>query len=1128
MDISTKLKYACLSVSDKQLKTYLEKILIKSNIRQLITKDQLNPGNLNETALIVTDESSLQEICSFIEKNLDKNIFLPLLSVTNNPEQSQKFSNCITDTISLPFDKKQWERRITTYLNLRNKEVNHQNEKNEFTVFRSFIKNFPYPIFFVDKELNIHHPNDVILKKHNLEQSDYFEKKCYDVIVTSNKVCESCPVPTVFKQKKIIMDVIDVEQQNKTTNYYKRTLIPVYNARGDIDLIAVVINDITKQKHSELALKQSQENYNSFIENTYDLVITVNNQGLIRSTNNRIVNFGYSKEEVIDTPVTRYIPEEDHEKALSVLLQVLNNNSNLTVETSVFNKNGSLTPILASGVKIIHNGEDVDLIVIKDITQFKKIEDELRKSNETFLNLFNNSVTAIYVQDRDGTFIDVNKAAVKLYGFKSKDELIGKTPAFVSDDTKNDLAEIKHYMDLAYNGTPQTFIFWGKRLDNTSFPKLITIEKGSYFGKDVFFAYAIEITDLIEAREKLRENEEKYRTIFQTSPDAISINKLDTTFVEVNDTFLKTFNTTNEFIIGKNPFEAGLLIPSGDRRNLINTLTRTGTAHNLELKIKNNNTAKTIETIISTRHISIGGEPHVLSIIKDITQLKEAEKAFREQDEHYRAIVENINDGLYIYDGNSLVFFNDQLSEIIGYTREEMYKKDVWEFFHPDDRERIKQNAYDRLKGKDIPTSFPSRIICKDGSTKYGDFTVRKIVYQGKPAILGVVRDITQRIKAEALIIEAKEKAEESSRLKTAFLNNMNHELRTPMNAIMGFSDLMDKAEPDQKNQFAGIIRNSSKQLLQLLEDVMYLSRLQSEKLPVKNNYFSPGEVITDVARMVELSTQNDNVQVIPASQDEDKELIIYADEAKIRQILTNYASNAIKHTFEGTVEIGFFTEENEIEFYVKDTGLGIPEEEQLLIFEPFYRGKQSTNAAIRGTGLGLSIARQLSDLMGGKTGVSSDLGRGSYFYLNIPLRKKKQSGKQKQIIPEQKTFKGWENIKVIIAEDDPANYLFLEVLLKNKVKILDHAWNGKDAVDMVKQNNYDIVFMDIKMPVMNGMEATKQIKEKFPKLPVIAQTAYSHPEERKKIMASGCDDFMAKPINKSDLYKIIEKYVKE
>jgi len=555
-------------------------------------------------------------------------------------------------------------------------------------------------------------------------------------------------------------------------------------------------------------------------------------------------------------------------------------------------------------------------------------------------------------------------------------------------------------MDLAFKGESQSFIFWGKKTDGTSFPKYVTIEKGSYFGKDVVFAYAIDVTDWFATQKQLEEREE-----------------------------------------------------------------------------------------------------------------------------NYRAIVENIHDGLYIYNGKKLVFVNDQLCHIMGYSKEEMFTKDVWDFFHPEDRERIRKNAFARLSGEDVPAVFSSKIITKSGKTKYGEFMVRRINYHGEKAIMGAVRDVSEKIISDKQLFEAKNKAEESSRLKSAFLNNMNHELRTPMNAIMGFSELMDKAEPTQKSQFAGIIRNSAKQLLSLMDDVLYLSRLQSERLPVKNNYFSPCQVVDDVVKMFNLSNKNNHINIIVGNPDKLKNIEIYADESKVRQIITNFASNAVKHTFEGTVEIGFLLDDKKAEFYVNDTGVGIPEDEQDRIFDTFYRGRQSTSAAIRGTGLGLSIAKQIAEQMGGEINLSSNLGRGSYFSFSFPLRGMKSKDNDEIKNTAEKKFKGWENITVLIAEDDPNNFLFYEIILKKKIKRLDHAWNGKDAVNMVNKYDYDLILMDIKMPIMNGLKATRLIKAKYPDLPVVAQTAYTSAEEKKDILAAGCDEYISKPVKKQKLLEILHKY---
>ena len=309
------------------------------------------------------------------------------------------------------------------------------------------------------------------------------------------------------------------------------------------------------------------------------------------------------------------------------------------------------------------------------------------------------------------------------------------------------------------------------------------------------------------------------------------------------------------------------------------------------------------------------------------------------------------------------------------------------------------------------------------------------------------------------------------------------------------------------------------------MNDVLYLSRLQSERLPVKNNYFSPCQVLNDVVKMFTVSNKNKNISIVAGNPDNLNNIEIYADESKIRQIVTNFTSNAVKHTFEGSVEVGFFIEDKTAEYYVKDTGVGIPEDEQAKIFETFYRGRQSTSAAIRGTGLGLSIAKQIAEQLDGEIKLSSDLGRGSYFSFSFPLRGMKTIQAEKTDSSAEKVFKGWENITVLVAEDDPNNFLFYEVILKKKIKQLDHAWNGKDAVSMAKKHHYDLILMDIKMPIMDGLEATKAIKAEYPDLPVIAQTAYTSNDERKSIMAAGCDEYIAKPVKKQKLLSILQKY---
>ena len=989
---------AYIKVNDVGLQNTLKQILTGNKIIKLISDEKELADS--KADIIIADISTIAELCKTIEGMLKKSYFLPVLAIINENEASDEIPACVTDFIKTPLNVPEWKARIKTYLRIRNNELSRLNREIFTQLFDSLFMELPCPTHMVDSDLNIVQTNIKLLELIGKKQHEVVGKKCYEIYQNIKDVCDNCTVKKVLEKKAAVFED-DVHVFKGNNRYFEKSAYPLFNENNEVEYVIETAKEVTEKVQKQLAVKQDEENYRKFIEKSSDLIILFNRKGKVIFTNKQIEKYGYTSEQVAGTSILDYIVKDNLKKTAKLLTDLFDGKvESYSFENKIVAKGGRIVPVISNDVLIQYQGEQVDLAIIKDISPLKEIEEQLRNNSTTLNNIFNNSVVAIYVQERDGTFIDVNQAAVKIYGFDNKSQLIGKNPSIVSDDSKNDLEEVKKYMELAFNGESQSFVFWGKRVDGSSFPKYVTIEKGSYFGKEVVFAYAVDISDWFETQKQLEESEEKYR-----------------------------------------------------------------------------------------------------------------------------AIVENIHDGLYIYDGKKLRFVNDQMCDILGFSKEEMFKKDVWEFFHPDDRERVKTNAFARLTGENVPTVFSSKIVTKTGEVKYGEFMVRKITYKGETAIMGAVRDVTDKILFNEKLVEAKNKAEENSKLKSAFLNNMNHELRTPMNAIMGFSELMDKADTEQKSQFAGIIRNSAKQLLSLLDDVLYLSRLQSERLPVKNNYFSPCQVVNDIVKMFAVSNKNSNVSIVAGNPNNHKNIEIYADESKIRQIVTNFASNAVKHTFEGTVEIGFFIDDKKVEYYVKDTGVGIPEDEQTKIFETFYRGRQSVSAAIRGTGLGLSIAKQIAEQMDGEINLSSDLGRGTYFSFSFPLRGLKTLKIEKTEVAEEKSFKGWENIEVLVAEDDPNNYLFYEIILKKKIKQLDHAWNGKDAVDMVNSKKYDLVLMDIKMPVMDGLEATKLIKAKFPDLPVIAQTAYTSPEEKKGILAAGCDEYLSKPVKKQKLLKILEKY---
>ncbi len=510
----------------------------------------------------------------------------------------------------------------------------------------------------------------------------------------------------------------------------------------------------------------------------------------------------------------------------------------------------------------------------------------------------------------------------------------------------------------------------------------------------------------------------------------------------------------------------------------------------------------------------------------EIDRCRLFERSLQVQKNEFEAIFELVPAQIWYKDiHNRFLRVNRQVCNDIGLTKEEIEGHSAEELF-PDFAKQFFDDDLEVFKSRRPKLGISEQINASSGDIRW--LHTDKIPVFGDNGevngLIAFVNDITERKLNEEGIIKAKEKAEESDRLKSALLNNMSHEIRTPMNAIMGFSDLMAEADGDMKNQYAAIIRQSSNQLLTLIDDMIQLSRLQSEKMPLNKVKFYPANLVAEVSGMFNLPEVRKEIEIVLNIPDRYKELVILSDADKVRQVLTNFVSNALKYTSKGSVEIGFDLKENNIEFYVKDTGIGIPDQEQDRIFESFYRGKQALSSAIRGTGLGLSITKELVDLMGGRVGVSSEQNKGSRFYFSIPYiaSEMEKTGEQ----PAGNTISTPDRA-LLIVDDEFINYQYLEILLRNSVKRVDHAANGKVAVDMVHKNRYNLILMDMKMPVMSGIEATKILKKQFPELPIIAQTAFSLPEEKASALQAGCDDFLSKPIKKEELLEVISKYIR-
>ncbi|HLO61106.1 MAG TPA: ATP-binding protein [Bacteroidales bacterium] len=447
----------------------------------------------------------------------------------------------------------------------------------------------------------------------------------------------------------------------------------------------------------------------------------------------------------------------------------------------------------------------------------------------------------------------------------------------------------------------------------------------------------------------------------------------------------------------------------------------------------------------------------------------------------------------------------------------------------------VSENAEDILGISKIENSTFSAIRKNNSRfpvSVYTDNIIRNGKIAGKR---GIIVDITDKVNYIKTLQQETSKAKSSDELKSSFLANMSHEIRTPMNSIIGFSNLLASEQiPEvQKKDFTQYIQTSSEILLNLVDDIIDIAKIEAGELKIVKKDCNLNALCAELLN-TSLETRNKfNKQHIALSflQDDpsSSDVFLKTDPFRLRQVLVNLINNAIKFTDKGFVEFGYhIKEETLIEFYVKDTGPGMSREELNMIFERFKRARTSEEKNIVGTGLGLAISKNLVQLLGGEMWVDSIAGTGTTFVFTIPYLKPTILPEHRQISAQPEVQYNWNGRKVLIAEDDQISFRFLnELLRKTQVEII-HASNGKKAVDVVKSGErLDLVIMDIQLPVMDGLQATRLIKTMNPDLPVIAQTAYAMAGDNEKIRQAGCDDYVPKPLDASTLMAVMDRYLK-
>ncbi len=519
-----------------------------------------------------------------------------------------------------------------------------------------------------------------------------------------------------------------------------------------------------------------------------------------------------------------------------------------------------------------------------------------------------------------------------------------------------------------------------------------------------------------------------------------------------------------------------------------------------------------------------------MELKKQIEEREKIELALKESEQRYRTAMDNSNDGIAIIRDGHHVYVNDRYLKIYGYeSLEEMEQVGIYNIIHPDDAQKVRERSLARVRGELEGQSYEHRCIRKDGSVIYVEASAARLMYDNRPAGIAFIRDITDRKKAELELKKSKEEAERANRAKSEFLANMSHEIRTPMNAIIGMTGLLlDTKLDEEQMEHLEIIRRSSDALLSLINDILDFSKIEAGKMDLEILDFDLRNALEEMVSLPAVEAHKKGIEFVYEIEP-DVPSLLRGDPGRIRQIVLNLTSNAVKFTEYGDVLLHVSCEredenEAELKFSIRDSGIGISEEEISKLFQSFHQVDASTTRKYGGTGLGLVISKRLAELMKGKIGVESVKGEGSTFWFTTVMEK--QKGMVEAILTPPAAIKGK---RFLVVDDNKTNLLIVQRYLEAWGFVCDTAWNGEMGLILmmaaVKANApYDCVISDMQMPHMDGIELGRKIKAD-PALKstiLIMLSSRGMRGDSAEVRDAGYAAYLTKPVRRSQLFDCI------
>lgn len=642
------------------------------------------------------------------------------------------------------------------------------------------------------------------------------------------------------------------------------------------------------------------------------------------------------------------------------------------------------------------------------------------------------------------------------------------------------------------------------------------------------------ITDITErkrAEEQLRQSEERFSSAFRSSPTPITITRIqDGKFLDANETACRMFGYLREELIGRTSLELGIIDDEARQKN-INALKEHGVVRNIESHIITRSGEKR-DILLSIEALKMDGENYALAILIDITDRKKAEQALRINEAALKEAQRIAKVGSWEWDTQTNeVRWSDELYSILGIDKEACTGMllDIFPLIHPDDRERVQRiTEQASVEKQAIPIEY--RIITPDGTLKHvvGQGITLSAEADNNGRLFGIIQDITERKRTEDDRL-ARELAERASQAKTEFLSSMSHEFRTPLNAILGFAQLL-KIDDLQPNQERGVdqIYKSGRHLLDLVNEVLDIARIESGRMTVSPEPVRVADAVKEVFDLIRPMAEARRLSLtlkIPSSTD----VFVEADRQRFKQVLLNLLSNAVKYNREGGAidVIASLTIDGHLRLQVRDSGVGIPPEKMERIFVPFDR--LDTDAS-EGAGLGLALSKGLMETMGGRIGAESKIGEGTTFWLELKL----VTDRLKEVIMAEVEENLTEKMRkgrglVLYVEDNLANVHLVEAIMDRipEVKLIT-AMQGRLATSLAKDHRPDLILLDLHLPDIHGSDVLRWLKAEpaTQTIPVVVISADAMPAHVNELLALGAKGYLTKPIDVKEFLEVIEDAV--